>query len=311
MFIKEAFERRLKKEQQLENEGLNQEKHKLHKIGSVRNGKINFDRDEQFFSQDDIPQKAMEIKKQIKNFIDLDILNLKKKEWNSSCSVPKNPLLEETHERKLIKIKLGLYDRPIPPLKDKIIELGTDTRNDYTGWNVSTQQDTKQRRTHLDDFTMKSKIKNKEKEDGLLIEYRKPLEQQSDLVTHYREVKKKEKEFRDEIRKEFLRSNPKSTKEKTDAAVYRLTYEAKLRINQIQQDPKVTFKPQLYKPDEDKRIKATHSGVYQKFGFEKDANGQQKDHYAWSCCMNAEKDSQGCNRQVIDKKKWIYASYVS
>ena len=27
-------------------------------------------------------------------------------------------------------------------------------------------------------------------------------------------------------------------------------------------DPKVTFKPELYKPDEDKRIKAYHTGVY-------------------------------------------------
>lgn len=37
------------------------------------------------------------------------------------------------------QIKLGLYDRPVPPPKDKMIEFGTDTRDDYTGWNVSTQ----------------------------------------------------------------------------------------------------------------------------------------------------------------------------
>jgi len=27
----------------------------MHKMGSIRNGKINYDRDEQFFSMEDIP----------------------------------------------------------------------------------------------------------------------------------------------------------------------------------------------------------------------------------------------------------------
>lgn len=50
--------------------------------------------------------------------------------------------------------------------------------------------------------TLNSKVKNKEKEETLLVEYRKPKEQQMDLVTYHREIKKKEKEFRDDVRKE-------------------------------------------------------------------------------------------------------------
>jgi hypothetical protein len=51
-------------------------------------------------------------------------------------------LAEETHERKLIKIKLGLFDHPIPKYRDKEEERkGTDFRDDYTGWNVSTELD--------------------------------------------------------------------------------------------------------------------------------------------------------------------------
>jgi len=69
------------------------------------------------------------------------LLGLRKKEWNSSVAVPANPLLEETHERKLIKIKLGLFDQPIAKIKEKRLEDGTDTRNDYQGWNVSTEVD--------------------------------------------------------------------------------------------------------------------------------------------------------------------------
>ena len=64
---------------------------------------------------------------------------MRKKEWNNSVSVPKNPLAEETHERKLVKIRLGLFDHPIPKEKPNIIYGGTETRNDYTNWNVSTE----------------------------------------------------------------------------------------------------------------------------------------------------------------------------
>lgn len=73
-------------------------------------------------------------------------MGLRKKEWNSSVSVPKNPLSEETHERKLVKIRLGLFDHPIPKEKPNYIYTGTETRDDYTlakkgagKWNVSTE----------------------------------------------------------------------------------------------------------------------------------------------------------------------------
>jgi hypothetical protein len=32
----------------------------MHKIGSIRNNKVNFDRDEQFFAQEDIPVQALD-----------------------------------------------------------------------------------------------------------------------------------------------------------------------------------------------------------------------------------------------------------
>ena len=60
------------------------------KIGSVRNDKINYDKDEQFFSKEDIPQQAKTIKEEIKNLVDPDHLGLRKKAWNGSVSVPKN-----------------------------------------------------------------------------------------------------------------------------------------------------------------------------------------------------------------------------
>jgi hypothetical protein len=64
-------------------------KGKQPKIGSVRNDKINYDKEEQFFSKDDIPLNARTIKEEINQLIDPDHLGLRKKQWNASVSVPK------------------------------------------------------------------------------------------------------------------------------------------------------------------------------------------------------------------------------
>ena len=54
-------------------------------------------------------------------------------------SVPKDMTAEESHERKLIKIKLGLFDHPVPKPSSPKNYVGTETRDDYTKWNVSTE----------------------------------------------------------------------------------------------------------------------------------------------------------------------------
>ena len=53
------------------------------------------------------------------NFIDPDLLGLRKKEWNTSVSIPGNALNEETHERKLIKVN---FKKKIKKFKTKNID---------------------------------------------------------------------------------------------------------------------------------------------------------------------------------------------
>ena len=73
----------------------------------------------------------------IKQTIDPDILETRKKKWNASVSVPKSFEKEESQESKLLKIRLGVGDfPPVTPKGNKIYE-GTETRNNYTNWNVS------------------------------------------------------------------------------------------------------------------------------------------------------------------------------
>lgn len=70
----------------------------------MKNDKINYDQEEQFFSKEDIPQAARTIKESIREFVDPDYLGLRKKEWNTSVSVPKHLEEDETHEQKLLKV---------------------------------------------------------------------------------------------------------------------------------------------------------------------------------------------------------------
>ena len=47
----------------------------------------------------------------------------------------------------LLRIKAGLADEKTIEFKEKRIEPGVDTRNDYTGWNVSTEAESLKHKT--------------------------------------------------------------------------------------------------------------------------------------------------------------------
>lgn len=87
-------------------------------------------------------------KQQSLDFKDPDILELKDAKWNSSVAAPNrfdNFAKEESHKSKLLKISLGLteWDQVSPGKKPYFV--GTETRDDYTGWNVSTFMERKEK----------------------------------------------------------------------------------------------------------------------------------------------------------------------
>ena len=71
------------------------------KIGSIKNDKVNYDKEEQFFSKEDIPMHARTIKEEINQLVDPDHLGLRKKEWNTSVSVPKTESVGPSDSRRL------------------------------------------------------------------------------------------------------------------------------------------------------------------------------------------------------------------
>jgi hypothetical protein len=110
--------------------------HKL-RLHHSKNDKLNFPRDHKKFNDDDIPHKAREAKEFVKDLKDPDILELRKKLWNISSQPQENerPELKKT----LFEVSHGLRDFNVVKLKEKTVELGTDTRNFcYEGWDGST-----------------------------------------------------------------------------------------------------------------------------------------------------------------------------
>jgi hypothetical protein len=121
MFIKKQFESKLQRQTVIISLSYNEHKTttfgvtgnfsesprqeaKSAKIGSCRLPRMNYERDEQFFAKEEIPKKALEAKSHIKDLVDPDLLNLRKRDWNKSASVARNGSDEENFERKLTRV---------------------------------------------------------------------------------------------------------------------------------------------------------------------------------------------------------------
>ena len=114
------------------------------KIGSIRNGQVNYQKDQTCFNswdEDKEPnhQKIKETRNIVKNEIDKDCLGTKKPAWNPTVGTTGHPN-DEQHQKTLFEVNKGLKDEKIQNFKEKKVYAGCDTRDAYhTGWNVSTE----------------------------------------------------------------------------------------------------------------------------------------------------------------------------
>ncbi len=70
---------------------------------------MNYERDEQFFTKDEIPRPVQESKQEMLDLVDPDLLGLRKKDWNKSVKAARHSAdEEEDFQRKLTKVIWGL-----------------------------------------------------------------------------------------------------------------------------------------------------------------------------------------------------------
>jgi len=281
-------------------------------IGSTHTGKLNYAQDEHFWGREAVPNHARDAVAKMTNLVDPDHLGLRKRDWNISNKPPRNAMEEQPFERKLINVRMGLLDQPHVKMTLPKIEPGCDLRNDYTGWNVSTAQNLRERRKDLDLFTKTTLTKHKMKNESIYAKgYKTPTEKTAYINEKWRSEKEVESELRDKIRSQYRFDNPVASGEKVDGAVFRLTFEHKTKMNQKSSDNDrsiYTFKPNLSRTLKlgDSGVTKTyyHTGSYQPCeDLEQDEEGKMKREMimAWSCCMNPRKESQGCNCTVKSK----------
>ena len=113
---------------------------KLHSEWKTRVN-LDFENNYKKFSDDFVLPNVVQSKKEAKDLVDPDILELKKKEWNISYNL-KNDVKPEL-QKKLFEITSGLKDFKVVPIKKKEVTEGVDSRDhleiDGSVWNISNQ----------------------------------------------------------------------------------------------------------------------------------------------------------------------------
>jgi hypothetical protein len=139
MFLKNSLEKKLQASlaQYEEEKGMDKLKERKSHTHYSSHDRMNFTLEHKLYNEDYMKEKAKIAKKYVKELIDPDILEIQKKRWNIS-SLPncnEKPELKKT----LFEVRHGFKDYQVVKLKEKKIELGTDSRNfRHPNWNDST-----------------------------------------------------------------------------------------------------------------------------------------------------------------------------
>lgn len=128
-------------------------------VGSAKAGLMNYLRDMRAFSRDYVPEEVRNVVAEVKDSITLDILGVKASRWNTSTYVAREKPYEaqmNTDKRHFevtfSQIRHGLRDETVVEKRSNKIYLGTDGRDNYQGWNVSTEITDKQIRIGLNEL---------------------------------------------------------------------------------------------------------------------------------------------------------------
>jgi uncharacterized membrane-anchored protein YjiN (DUF445 family) len=138
MFLKNSLEKKLQASlaQYEEEKALEKSNERKSHSHYSTHDRMNFTLEHRLYNDDVMKEKAKIAKKYVKELIDPDILEIQKKRWNIS-NLPNNnekPELKKT----LFEVRHGFKDYQVVKLKERKIELGTDSRNfRHPNWNDS------------------------------------------------------------------------------------------------------------------------------------------------------------------------------
>lgn len=136
-------------------------------VGSIKSNNLNYHRDTHAFDSSLIPEKSKQAADQMRYLTSKDLLGHKAPEWNKSTYVDRSKYYFDQipQNRLLFEFRTGLHDhhqfdftkgikglqhtQPVKSNKN-IIYRGTETRDNYQNWNVSTYIEAKEVKQQLD-----------------------------------------------------------------------------------------------------------------------------------------------------------------
>lgn len=246
MFLKKTLENRVVdsiKNLSIQNEEDSSRIHKAKSKSHSNKFQVDFSKEFKKFGDEHIKPEARIAKEYINKLRDPDILELQPiKRWNNSTRpIQQDKMASHELQKTLFEVRHGLKDVNIVKLKEKRIELGTDSRNIYYhGWNNSVllKKDEKAQLSNrsLDNAfrnTMKTwyNVNQQNKVFGWEMlspkkhpqefEYKNPTKVVEEKNERIRDFKKQNIDKREELRKQVKYEFPGASEEKISAIVFK------------------------------------------------------------------------------------------
>lgn len=315
--------------------------------GSAKFDKANFALEQKIFHSGDVPQDVRQARQSVEKSKRPNILGVEPKTWNQSTIA--NPKIQKDSPElkpQLLKIRAGLMDekpltvpkahsdeaigelqRFIVGMQNKgpiglcsgkwmsaVDERGLSAhciRDDWPDWNCSTstqtKDDAKQAVGRFDEREARRHRAN-EKSGGVpnlnQDAYVTPQRSQEHLNSRLREIKVDFQDLKEEFKKALKFEFPQASEERLQAMAQRLLGEKLLADEKAARYPyrNESFKPSVALTSQDRRYKVyRHPGAWTWNAAEK--------RYCWSCCLNFDKDSRGCECGVINPDAWCVQGY--
>jgi len=316
-------------------------------VGSASSdNKVNYSLAEKFFHNKDIKPDIVESKRQVMKKKQPNILGTEAREWNATTiSDPRIQKHSSACDLKgrLLKVRAGLMDeRVIKPSKfhtdeaiaekhkfivsvtgkgpigkltghwfNTVDERGLSKHcvaDHWPDWEAShsahTKEDVKQAQGVFEKQETKRK-RNFAKDNRLnSLEYVNPVQAVANINDCLRERKIDFQDLKEQFKRELKVEFPQASEERLQAMAQRLLNEKLLADEKMSRFPvqHESFRPNLSLTTQDRRYKEYfHPGTYGWMECEK--------RYGWSCCINFDQDSRGCEHKICNPDSWCLLGF--
>jgi len=309
-------------------------------VGSARSDRINFSQAQKVFHSGDVKTEALEAKRIVQKQKQPNILGTEQDHWQQSTiadqKIQKD--LKKDLKRQLLQVRAGLLDEkiqkpskmhsdeaiaerhkyivattgrgPIGMLTGKwfnpVDERGLHAHSiehKWPDWAGSTSAHTKEDQKDATEIWEEKEGRRKRMmapEANLDKEaYINPTQSITNVNDRLRERKIDFQDLKEQFKRELKVEFPNASEERLQAMVQRLLNEKLLADEKMARFPvqHESFRPNLSLTTQDRRYKMHHHpGTYTFCENEK--------RFSWSCCMNFDKDSKGCEFKICNPDSW-------